>query len=127
MREIKSVVYETLDGKIFKNKEDAEKHEQKLKGIKAYKIYAYPDLTEGRHGYQFQGYLLVNARNSHSLFVENWCYSKYGNRVDFIMGGFNSNAIMEKWSFVGCDLYLVNEAEILDKIEEDLVDKIWGK
>ncbi len=128
MEEIRIITYKTIDGKLFDVKEDAEKHEKTLTKVKAYKIYAYPDLTEGRHGAKFQGYLLVHADNNQDLFVEDWCYRKYKNKIGFIMGAYGSNAIMETWLYHEVPLASVNlnENKILDKIEENFVNKIWS-
>lgn len=126
MEEIKTITYRTLDGKIFEDKDKATIHEKSLGNVKAYKIYAYPDLTEGKHSYQFQGYLLVNAETHHDMFVEDWCYRNYKNRIDFIMGAYGSNAIMEKWNYLECQLNVVKGDNVLDKLEDMCSPKIWG-
>lgn len=124
MEEVKTIVYKTIDGKIFESKEDAQKHETKLGNLRAFKIYAYPDLNEGRRGAEFQGYLLVNARSSHDMFAEHWCYEKYKNKVAFVMGAFGSNAIMENWYYTRCDLSEV-DGNVIDRVQENFVDKLW--
>ncbi len=128
MEEIKTVTYKTIDGKLFDNKEDAVKHEETLSKVKAYRICAYPDLTEGRHGYKFQGYLLVHTNAYQNLFAEEWCYKKYKSRVDFVMGAYGSNAIMVTWSYDEVPLSSIdqNKDKILDRIEENFVTKIWS-
>lgn len=124
MQKILTVTYKTIDGKLFDNEEDALKHEKAYQNIKAFKIFAYPDLTEGRNGPTFQGYLLVHAKSDHSLFVEDWCYRKYHNKVSFVMGAFSSAAIRENWYYLPCKLSEVDD-QIIEKIEEDFVTKIW--
>lgn len=49
MKEIKSIIYETVDGTLFTDKKEAEKHEKRLLGRRFFRVYAHPDLTEGRH------------------------------------------------------------------------------
>lgn len=52
MKEIKSIIYETVDGTLFTDKKEAEKHEKRLLGRHFFRGYAHPDLTEGRHDAQ---------------------------------------------------------------------------
>lgn len=126
MEEIKSITYKTIDGLVFEDRDKAEIHEKSLGNVKAFKIYAFPDLNEGKYSYQFQGYLLVNAEAHHNLFVEDWCYKNYKNRVDFVMGTYGSNAIIEKWNFISCDLGDVKPDDVLDKLEDKCSPKMWG-
>lgn len=125
MEEIKSITYRTIDGKLFESKEEAEQHEMKIRNVKAYKIYAYPDLNEGRRSAEFQGYLLVNSDGYHDMFAEYWCYEKYKNRVAFVMGAFGSNAIMENWSYKSCDVLEVQSEKIIGRVQDKFVPKLW--
>lgn len=124
MEEVLTIAYKTIDGKLFESKEEAQKHEEQNQNLKAFKIFAYPDLTEGRSGPEFQGYLLVNAKSNHSMFAEHWCYEKYHNKIAFVMGVFGSNAIMENWYYTSCSLSEVNDS-IIGKVQEDFVEKLW--
>lgn len=124
MREVTKLVYETEDGKVFENKEDAIKYEEKYLNVKAFHVYHSPDLTEGR-GYQKDDYILVHARGNHLLFAEHYCYKTFGNKVSFVMGVYGSNAITPAWSVTPCDMKKVDNNKILHKIEEDFVEKIW--
>lgn len=124
MKEVTKLVYETEDGKVFENKEDAIKYEEKFLNVKAYHIFYKPDLIEGR-GLQEDGYILVHSRNNHKLFAEHFCYKEFGNKVGFVMGAYGSNAITTTWSISSCDLKSIDENKIITKIEEDFVEKIW--
>lgn len=126
MKEVIRIVYETVDGKVFYNKEEAEKHEEKINDVKAFRVYAHPDLTEGRSGASFQGYLLVHVRNAHEMFAEEWCYRKYGNKVTFVQGVYGSNAIMTSWRLSPCSVFNVEDSKIIGRLEEDFVDKLWN-
>lgn len=84
MKEIKSIIYETVDGKQFTDKKDAEKHENTFLGQRFFRVYANPDLTEGRYDAQPIGYITVDAvtlnyGNGHisdgicKNYAEAWC------------------------------------------------------
>ena len=109
-------VFISIDGNIYNTEEECLRHEESLKSAKAYKIFAKPDLTEGRHGVQFVGYLLVVSDSAHSLLVEDWCYTKYGRRIDFVMGARYSHNAMEVWKFEECSIDKVDNAEVLETI-----------
>lgn len=123
MKEV--TAFKTSDGRLFETEENAKAHENTLSKVKAFSIYTGPDLTEGRHGPKFQGYLLVHANGSHELFAEDWCFKNFNNRVAFVMGVFGSNAIIEKWQFKKVDLHVVSDGEVIDRIEENFVSKLW--
>jgi hypothetical protein len=125
MREVKSVIYITDDGKEFTNKNDALKHETKLKNVKAFLVRYNPDLTEGR-GFQKSGIVLVHANGNHKEFVEHWCYERFGNSITFVMGVYGSNAICGNWYITSATDNDINQFEVLDKIEENFVNKIWS-
>lgn len=99
MEEKKSTVYVALDGKEFTNKKDAESYEEYLKHIKYYEVYEGADLTEGRNWYRNTLHITVTALNSHDLFLENYLYETYGNRIAFVQGFKGSNAIVENWLY----------------------------
>lgn len=124
MREIKSTYYVTDDGKEFKNKKEAEIHETKLKNVKSFLVRYSPDLTEGR-GFQKIGIVMVHANNLHKDFVEHWCYGKFGNRIDFCMGVYGSNAIVPTWYVKEANGDDLREYEVIHRIEENFVTKIW--
>lgn len=89
------------------------------------KVYAEPDLNEGRNGPKFVGYMLVHANGYHSMFAEEWGYRKYGNKIAFIRGTYGSNAIVDSWFIRECKLKEVVSSEIIDKVEEAFVTKLW--
>lgn len=124
MKEQQNTVYITDGGKIFSNKNEAINHEEKLNNVKYFVVRYAPDLTEGR-GLQKVGIVMVNARNKHKDFVEHWCYKQYGNRIDFCMGVFGSNAIVPCWNIFHADEKDLESYEVIDKIEEEFVNKIW--
>ena len=67
MKEIKSIIYETVDGTLFTDKKEAEKHEKRLLGRRFFRVYAHPDLTEGRHNWkveQISEFNLTDIKNS---------------------------------------------------------------
>lgn len=88
MKEIKSIIYETVDGTLFTDKKEAEKHEKRLLGRRFFRVYAHPDLTEGRHDAQPIGYIMVDAENL-----------SYGN-------GPISDNICEDYAEAWCELYI---------------------
>lgn len=127
-RDLKEVrAFETSDGKLFSDKDAAERHEQILKDVKTYLVKYAPDLTEGK-GYQRFGYVLVHARREHELFLKDWLYKQFGNPVCFVQGVYGSNAITESYKYsetMGSEL--LTKKEILARIEEEFVSKLWGK
>lgn len=61
MIEIKKIVYQTIDGKIFPQKNEAEEYEKKMIGKRYFLVYSRPDLTEGRYDARPNGYIIVDA------------------------------------------------------------------
>lgn len=118
------IAYKTNDGRIFNNSKDAEEYEKNMAPIRAFKIYACDELCDEK-GLKFEGYLLVHAKDNHSIFAEDWCYCEYGNRITFIKGLYNSNSITHHWEYNECEIQDVEEDKIIDRIEDDLVYKIW--
>lgn len=90
-------VYETTDGKVFTNKEEAELHEKQMADLKYYEIRYGSDLTEGREWLCSVGYIVVNAKHSHFEFAEIGMQSVFGNKNQFCMGVFGTNAILPYW------------------------------
>lgn len=125
MKEIQSTIYVTNDGKEFANKQDALKHEDRLENVRAFVVRYNPDLTEGR-GFQKSGIVWVHAKGSHHQFVEHWCYEKYGNKYAFCMGVYGSNAISLNWNIHKANEHDLNEYEVIHRIEENFVEKIWS-
>jgi hypothetical protein len=125
MREEKQTIYITDDGKAFTDKKEATIHETKLNNVKNYLVRYSPDLTEGR-GFQAAGIVMVHAKGSHKEFVEHWCYKKFGNRIDFCMGAYGSNAITDSWDIKEASEDDLRKYDILYRIEENFVTKIWN-
>lgn len=125
MKEIKSTIYIADDGKEFTNKEDAIRHEEKLNNVKSFVVRYSPDLTEGR-GFQKVGVVMVHANNSHKDFVEHWCYENFGNRIDFCMGVYGSNAITSCWYIKEASSFELEAHDVIHRIEENFVSKIWS-
>ena len=125
MKEVKSVIYVTEDGKEFTNKQEALEHEDKLLNVKPFLVRYCPDLTEGR-GLQKSGIVWVHANGSYKDFVEHWCYEHFGNKFDFCMGVYGSNAIVNTWYVTTASESDLNENEVLHRIEENFVKKIWS-
>lgn len=125
MEKIETVCYKTTDGKIFETESMAQEHEKELSNVKAFKVYAHPDLTEGRYGPSLQGYLLVHANKYHDEFAKHWAYTEYGNEIAFVMGAYGSNAIIGNWKVTQCDIDSIESDKIVDKIEENFIKKIW--
>lgn len=86
IQELKKTIYKTSDGKVFEDREEAEKWEKRYANVEFFPIYAKPDLTEGRYGPQFVGFLMVDASWSRDLLAEHYCYRTYGSSVDFVQG-----------------------------------------
>lgn len=87
VKEVKREVFKVSDGKVFINKEEAEKYEESLQGTRYYRIGYSPDLNEtGR--FMEERYVKVvelskiKAREK----VENWCLKKIGKKHAYIQG-----------------------------------------
>lgn len=118
--------YKTSDGRIFTKRAEAEEHEKALSGIKAFTVYAFPDLNEGRHGPTCQGFVLVNASADHALFAQHWAFKRYGSAVAFVQGVFGSNAIAQNWRLTAADSH--EDARVIARIEERFPPKVlWGE
>ncbi|PLS19534.1 hypothetical protein CVD28_03710 [Bacillus sp. M6-12] len=107
MKAEKRTVFTTEDGKTFFDKQEAEKHEEQLKNQKAYRVRYCPDLNETGM-LQKTGYIICHARWGNELWVEDWLYKKFGNRIDFVQGV----SPTEKWRF---------EQIETDKVEADKI------
>ena len=118
------VQYECMDGMKFSTREEAEQHEEKLKQIHIYKVYAGPDLTEGRYGPKYKGVILINSPYYEEL-ARYWAYNSYGNEYGLIQGVVTKPQKM--WFLETIDkVYSVDD--ILAKIEDrNPVELIWGE
>jgi hypothetical protein len=125
MKEIKKTVYVTDDGKEFTNRKEAELHETKTKDVKYFLVSYAPDLTEGR-GLQNKGILMVHSKGCQSMFAEHYCYQKFGNKIEFVMGVYGSNAITQNWSIREINKEQTANYPVLARLEENFVTKIWG-
>lgn len=87
MIETKQTVYETLDGKKFFTKKEAELHERDLKSTKLFKVICNPDTMEGR-GYNKTLYFSVKSdfNNYQQLLLSAYCYEKFNGNVAWVMG-----------------------------------------
>lgn len=117
------IVYETVDGRKFREKELAEKHEGSLQDIKAYEVHLSDETSRK---IKLKGYLLVHAKEHHDMFAEYWGYGRYGNRVKFENNAYDSAAVRETWKLNKCDVNEVDFELIIEKIEEDSIVKIWN-
>jgi len=80
-------VYIANDGKIFEKEKECIDYEKKFANLRYTKVYAYPDLTEGRHGPRYIGVVKTNIPfGDIKLLVEHWCYKKFGSRCEFVQG-----------------------------------------
>ncbi|QDP60496.1 MAG: hypothetical protein GOVbin1096_124 [Prokaryotic dsDNA virus sp.] len=128
MRTETTVKYITNDGREFTDETLAKEHENAiLHKVRAFKVRHRPDLTEGR-GMQAESYILVHANGMHGMFAEHECYKRFGNKVEFCMGVYGSNAIVYNWVL----LELENASDIPEskmdsviKLEERFVKKLW--
>lgn len=98
VKPVTRTVYEADDGTLFSSQREAAQHEERLAEVKAFLLRYNPDLTEGR-GMQSTGYVLVNARAKHDLFVELWCHEVKGPPYQFAQGVFGANAIMPNYTY----------------------------
>lgn len=76
-------------------------------------------------GFQQEGLVLVHAKGDHAWFVEHYCYQTFGNRIEFVMGAYGSNAITQNWSIQEIKKELSREIPFLVKLEEYFITKIW--
>lgn len=95
-----------------------------MQNIKAYRINYHPDLNEGCLYYD-NGFVLIHANRYHEKFLKNWLCEQFGNPISFVMGVFGSNTIMDSYTYYECNISEVDENNILTRIEENFVDKIW--
>ena len=90
-REIKTI-FIAEDGKQFDVENDCLQYEEELKKKKVnttyWKVYSKPDTTEGRGHYQLEMLEVYNpeAFPKTKIWVEDYCYRKYGRPIAFIMG-----------------------------------------
>lgn len=128
MRTETTIKYITNDGREFTDQVKAQEHENSmLYKVKAFKVRHWPDLTEGR-GMQAESYILVHANGSHAMFAEHECYKRFGNKVEFCMGVYGSNAIVPNWVLSKLENVSdipENKLENTIKLEENFVNKIW--
>lgn len=120
------IVYETIDGQKFIEKELAERHEGSLQDVRAYEVQCGQEIG-GKHRLQKAGYLVVHAKEYHDMFAEYWGYGRYGNRVKFDDGKYASDSIKESWKLTKCKIDDVIFEEIIERLEEDGIVKIWKK
>ncbi len=83
---VNNKVYETSDGKLFKNKIVAEKHEEKISNQYYYEVFAEPDLNDGSRGPTSKGYIKVDARWDRKLLAKHYCFLTYGSQAAFVQG-----------------------------------------
>jgi hypothetical protein len=106
-------VYTTEDNKTFLIQAEAEAHELNIKNTRAYRISYAPDLNEtGR--LQKTGCIVCQAQWSHELWVEDWLFQKFGNRIAFVQGV----APTENWTFRKIELKEVKPTELLATIRK---------
>lgn len=122
IEEIKT--YKTSDGKLFDNKDEAERYEFELQKIKIYRVHYHPELNEGKR-YLDDGYVFIYANNYHEMFLKDWLYKKFGNPISFVMGVYGSNAIVDSYIWYEITEPEIESNKILARIEEDFVNKIW--
>lgn len=113
MREEQKVVYTTDDGKTFFDKKEAEQYENQLKNKKAYRVHYQPDLNETGFR-QKTGYIICYAQWGNELWVEDWLYKKFGNRIALVQGV----SPTENWNFTKVDLDKVEADKILATIHK---------
>lgn len=125
----KVVQYQTADGKLFDNCDDANSWEQKkLENCTYFKGKYGPDLTEGRHGPNLDVYIQVRAKHSHFMFAKHAMYEVFGNEYTFVQGAFGSNAIIPCWTLgTECDVSEVDfENSKLIVVEEKFIETVDG-
>jgi hypothetical protein len=113
MKKVEMTVYITTDDKKFFTESEARRHEETIAKTKAYKVHYGPDLTETGMRLK-EGYIVVQADWSHELWVEDWLYKKFGNRIAFVQGV----APTENWTFHKVDMNEVDHSKILATIRK---------
>lgn len=123
----------TVNNKDFKNKEDAIKYIENLNEILVVKIFAYPDLSEGRYGPRLKNEYHFKAQNRIGAFIvkeqiepiiaelRNTLIEIYGAEYDYVMGS-KANPV-KLWDIkVDFEISDDKNAEILDmkKLVKDL-------
>lgn len=123
----------TVNNKDFKNKEDAIKYIENLNEILVVKIFAYPDLSEGRYGPRLKDEYHFKAQNRVDAFIvkeqiepiiaelRNTLIEIYGAEYDYVMGS-KANPV-KLWDIkVDFEISDDKNAEILDmkKLVKDL-------
>lgn len=125
MKKITIERYQAIDGRVFDSIVDAANHEKALTKVRAFAVYNKPDLTEGRYGPKFAGYVLINANDYHEDFANWWAFENLGNQFTFAQGVFGSNAIMKSWLIKPTQEY--NDGEVIGRVEEKFVEKLWSE
>lgn len=111
MKSENRIVYTTNDGKTFFEESDAKRHEEQLNNTKAYLVRYAPDLNEKGCSTK-EGYIICHANWSNELWVEDWLYQKFGNRVAFVQGVSPTS----NWSFSKVPLEEVDNSKLLVKL-----------
>ena len=90
MKAIKKVVYESIDGLAFPDKEACEKHEARMgerqEKTSYWRVHHSPDLTEGRG---WNALTLVECYGDKYYAKElmmDWCFREFGRPVAYVMG-----------------------------------------
>lgn len=114
--------YKCSDGKIYDTLAEAQVHENMLSTVQVYKI-TYVQNDENK-----SGYVLVHCFTKHALFVEEWCYKTYGNRIKFKDNMYTNDKLIEVWTFTKSTKKVTDLTEsdtVLAKIEEALISDVF--
>lgn len=102
-------IYKTIDGKIFENKDDALEYEERFKNKQYYLVFAFPDLTEGRHDGKCIGYIFIDKIDLSwsnnpiddiiaTEYAEVWCQNHInGIQYSFVSCGFHKGTPAHNW------------------------------
>lgn len=132
----------TVNNKDFASKEDAIKYIENLNEILVIRIFAYPDLSEGRYGPQLKDEYHFKAQNRVGAFIikeqiepiiaelRNALIKIYGAEYDYVMG---SKANPVKLWDVKVDfeinddknVEILNVEKLVEEVKESFKDRLY--
>lgn len=126
MSELKTKVTEvhiTSDGKEFLNKDEALSHQKALNGMKYYKVYYHPDLTEtGRLMKEMYVSVKPYHNMGHDLMLEDYLYKKLGSRAAYVQGVSRT----QNWAYTKIDVKDIPGDETFINITEANISNMKG-
>ena len=129
MREVTKTYYEASDGKLFDNKIECAEYEEELKKVKYFRVDCSLKLEHDDVIIESPFYIAVHAEKNHERFIELFCGYLLGKRYYLENERFDSDSIIENWSYSEIDSpdnISVNIKDFMIKIEDACTEMfIW--